>query len=139
MTQSFTHEEMLEMDKVAEEMRSAGHNGTADYYSGGWRCYNACRACEEESGNLCECGAAWFEGHTHDCPENPDNHPDNCPRSDEHFGCGPCKYNGTGCCGRQEMFSESIVKMTKEMWYEQSADPTVLEIIATAIGCYSAE
>ena len=114
---SFTTEEIMAMDAVAKEMRDKGHNGTADYYSGGWRCYNACRACEEEAGTLCECGATWFEGHAHDCPKDPDNQPENCPRADKfNFGCGPCKHNNTGC-GRQEMFPESIVKkMDWDSW-----------------------
>ena len=66
---SFTSEERAEMDAHAAEMRADGHNGTSDYYSGGWRCYNACRACEKLAGTDCpECGACWWESHSSGCP-----------------------------------------------------------------------
>ena len=66
---TFDLEDLIRMDKIAEEMRQDGHNGHSDYNCGGWQCHNHCRACEQEAGQLCPyCGTASWEKCSDSCP-----------------------------------------------------------------------
>jgi len=46
-TESFSAEERSRMDDYARKMRDDGHNGSANYYTGGWECYSSCAACDD--------------------------------------------------------------------------------------------
>ena len=60
-------------DSTPRNESGTAHNG--GHVTGeGWQCHNHCPACDQNSGNVCpDCGTPATWGHSHDCPDRPEN------------------------------------------------------------------